>query len=127
MQKKGINWLARKEKTGTPRNTIVLLSTIDMVIYYKECIFGLSPISWQGAPKALGICCCQRDKDVFCYVNEVSFKKHLGWGLINSGTNLVITELSVPPTDLQGRGRNWRLSSVTVNDLISCADAIKPP
>lgn len=99
----------------------------DVVIYYKKYVFGLSPISCHGAPKTLGICFEEKDKGIFCYVREASFQKHLGCGLINNETNLVITglELSVPPTDLQRRERSWRLSSEqTVNDLNNHTDAI---
>lgn len=67
--------------------------------------FGLCPCFWHTAPKILGISCDKSNKSVFCYVNEVTFRKYL-WlgGLVAWGPNLVSRglELSGPTPDLWG-------------------------
>lgn len=52
---------------------IMVVNQCDIVTYNKKYIFGLSPLSWHRAPKAIGISCDESDKSVFCYVNDVVF------------------------------------------------------
>ena len=45
-------------------------------------IFDLHPHVWHRVPKTLGVSCAERDKGVFCCVNEVTFRpapKNGGW------------------------------------------------
>ena len=49
----------------------------DTVIYSNKYIFGPSSHFWHGAPKTLEISCDTGNKDVFCYINEVTFRLHL--------------------------------------------------
>jgi len=60
------------------------------VIYNKELILGLHLHSWHRAPRTLGITCQENWKAVFCYVNEMTFGKPEGWGLVAGGANHVI-------------------------------------
>lgn len=61
---------------------------------------------WPTAPKTLGISCDDRDKGVFCYVNEVTFRKAT-WMGAGCQRNHVISglELSVPTPDFWGGER----------------------
>ena len=47
-------------------------SGCDTMIYNKKYTSGLHPSFWHKAPKTL-----RSNQVVFCYVNEVNFRKHL--------------------------------------------------
>lgn len=70
------------------------------MVYEKECIFGLPPSFWHGAPKTL--------KNLFfCYVNEVTLRPNLRMGLAAIGVYHVIKGLEIsvlPLTSRKGKG-----------------------
>ena len=60
-------------------------------------------------------------------VNEISFRRHLRMEAGFQGRNKGL-ELSVPPPNVQGSERGWKLNQLPMaNDLIHHAFAMKPP
>ena len=75
------------------------IQCIDIMVYKKECIFGLLPSFWHGVPKTL--------KNLsFCYVNEVALRPNLRMGLAAIGVYHVIKGLEhsvIPLTSPNGK------------------------
>lgn len=77
-------------------NSWILLEECNIVIYivilmtrmYFSYIFAFVHSSWPTVPQTLGISLVLNDQGVFCYVNVVTFGKHLRRGLIASGADL---------------------------------------
>lgn len=63
------------------------------MIYNKKYIFDVCPCFCHRAPKTFGISSDEHDKGVFCYVNKVTFVKHLRMGAVANGANYVIRGL----------------------------------
>ena len=70
-------------------------------------MFGLSVIRGVGLQNTWSFLSKERDKGDFCYVNEVTFGKSLGMGLVARRTNQEIRgmEISVPSPRHLGRRR----------------------
>lgn len=61
-----------------------LISVYDIVIYYKECIFHLYPLSWHTFPKTYGI---SEVISVFLCANEITD----GWRLVRVWISYVLS------------------------------------
>lgn len=64
---------------------------------------------WHKAPKTFDISCAESEKDIFCYVNEMTFRNYLMMGAGCQGRD----GTSNPTRSLLGGEMGWRLSSVT--------------
>lgn len=72
----------------------------------------------------------ESDRDVSCYINEVTFGPHLRLGSVcqeNRPCDWRVGTLSPSPSHLVGEERIWRLNQLPVaNDLISHGYVMKP-
>ena len=74
-----------------------------MTKIYFSYIFGLHPVSGTELLKnSWNFLSAERDKSVFCYVNEATFGKHPRMGAAGSGANCVIRGWEPQPLEKGG-------------------------
>lgn len=103
--------------------TFFLISS-DIVILILNIYLVFSSCFWHKAPKTFDISCAESEKDIFCYVNEMTFRNYLKMGAGCQGE----VELSILPTaSWEERWAGDWVQSPVSNHLINPAHVRKPP
>lgn len=87
-------------------------------------------VSYSQLPNHWNFFSVESDRDVSCYINEVTFGPHLRLGSVcqeNHSCDWRVGTLSPSPAHLMGKERIWRLNQLPVaNDLINHGYVMKP-
>lgn len=114
-------YLVRKPKFLESETSFI---SSDVVIPNNKYLLGLHFLFLAQTPKIFDISCAESVKDIFCYVNEMTFRNYLKMGAGCQGRDGTLN----PTHSLLGGEMDCRLSSVTnVQSLNQPTHGRKPP